>query len=74
MCTAPIDYSDRICRDAYNLCLKFQANLMRDSHCLSLVRLFGYMIKEALTSAGRDTIFSEIVRCVDEDAADELAM
>jgi hypothetical protein len=32
------------------------------------------MIREAPTSAGRDAIFSEIVRCVDEDAVDELAM
>jgi len=48
---------------------------MHDSQCLGLIRLFGYMIREALTSAGRDTVFSEIVRCIGEDqAADELAM
>lgn len=73
MGTAPIDHSDGICRDAYNLCLKFQANVVHDSQCLSLVRLFGYIIREVPASTGRDTILSEIVRCVEEDAADELA-
>jgi len=71
MRTAPIDYSDGMRRIQP---LSQVPGECHDSQCLSLVRLFGYMIREAPTSAARDTIFSEIVRCVDEDTADELAM
>ncbi|KAH7908515.1 hypothetical protein BJ138DRAFT_1091111 [Hygrophoropsis aurantiaca] len=73
------DYTTGRWRDAYDRCLVFEKNAASVPPPLSgpsrlvCARLLGYIIREALTDCGRDTISNEIKDCADEDALVVLA-
>ncbi|TFK62455.1 hypothetical protein BDN72DRAFT_777064 [Pluteus cervinus] len=63
---------------AYKRCLAAEeklGGLTKDSRCrLICIRLLGYMLREAPTSAGRQELATEIIRCQGDESLHELGL